>query len=489
MRITGFSGMDIDSMVTQLMTAKRAPLDKLNQQKTILQWTRDSYREINSKIVDFKNNKLKAFNLSAAMNTQKAVVTGNTTSVKAEATADANGAPMSIEVVNLAKKSSMQTAPLKTATASDAKLSTTLGTLLGNTGAASYDLNINGKTITLDKNDTIANAINKINTHPDAKVNAAFDEVSGKFTITAKDYGAANNLTNGTGTFAALLGFGAIEGASQSKVIIKNNPTDSTGKTFNSDNNSLSVNGINLTLLSTNPAADPVSITTQADSTKAVETIKSFVENYNSLISAFSSKVGEERYKNFQPLTDEQKKEMKDSDVTAWEAKAKSGLLKNDEILKSTITTMRSIISSKIGDLSMIGITTGQYYEGGKIYIDEEKLKAVLETDPQKVTNIFKGSADGTAEGIYEKLSVTMDEALTKLVDKAGTSKYSSDANSIFKEESVMGRKLKDYNKRITSLEDRLQAMEIRYYRQFSAMESAMSKYESQSSSLSSYFQ
>lgn len=33
MRINGFSGMDIDLMVKEMMTAKRAPLDKLNQKR------------------------------------------------------------------------------------------------------------------------------------------------------------------------------------------------------------------------------------------------------------------------------------------------------------------------------------------------------------------------------------------------------------------------------------------------------------------------
>ena len=57
-RITGFSGMDIDSMVKSLMTVKRVPLDKLKQQKQIFDWTRDSYRELNSKIVQMSNKLL-----------------------------------------------------------------------------------------------------------------------------------------------------------------------------------------------------------------------------------------------------------------------------------------------------------------------------------------------------------------------------------------------------------------------------------------------
>jgi flagellar hook-associated protein 2 len=492
MRITGFSGMDIDSMVSQLMMAKRAPINRLNQQKTILEWTRNSYREINSKIVDFKDNKLKAFNLSSAMNTQQSVVTGNTTAVKADATANANSVPMSIVVESLASKSYMQSTALKTPAvgatpAGDAKLSTTLGELAGNIVPSTYDFTINGKGITFTQDQTIASVINKINTLPDAKVTASFDEISGKFSITAKEFGVVNDITGGTGTFATLLNIGTVNTAKQAKVIITNT-SDLTTKTFNTDSNSLTVNGVNLSLLATN-VGDPAKVTTQSAPSKALDTIKGFVESYNDLISTLGAKVNEERYKNYQPLTNEEKNEMKDSDVIAWEAKSKSGLLKNDEILKSAISSMRAAILEHVGDLSSVGITTGKYHEGGKLYIDEEKLKLALQNDPSKVTDLFKGTTDGTTKGIFEKVGNTMDVTLTKMVTKAGTSKYSTDINSIYREDSVMGRNLKSYNKQISNLESRLTAMENRYYKQFTAMETAMSKYESQSSSLAGYFQ
>ncbi len=481
--------MDVDSMVSQLMTAKRAPLNKLNQQKTILQWTRDSYRELNSKIVDFKDNKLKSYKLSAGMNTQQAVLTGNTTAVKAEATADANGTAMSIEVVSLAKKSNIQSEALTTGDTKTAQLSTKLEDLGGEITASNFDLVINGKLLSLSKDDTIASAIRKINSLPNANVIAAFDEVSGKFSVISKEYG--KDITVDTSNFNAF-SFGGVETAKQAVVNVKVNPLDPSNtstKTFYSDSNSLTVNGIQLSLLATNTAANPVNITTTTDSTKALDTIKAFVDNYNDFINTFSTKVNEEKYRTYQPLTNEEKKEMKDSDVIAWEAKAKSGLLKNDEILKATTSSMRSAIMEQLKELSSVGITTGQYYENGKIYINEEKLKAALQSDPQKVTNIFKGTTDGSTKGIFEKIGNTMDEALTKMVTKAGTSKYSSDINSVYKEESVMGRKLKDYNKRISSLEVRLVDMETRYYKQFTAMEKAMNKYQSQSSSLTNYSQ
>lgn len=493
MRINGFSGMDIDSMVKSLMTAQRAPLDKLNQQKQILEWTRDSYREINSKIIDFNTNKLKEFNKSGSMNTQLSTVTGNTTAVKAEATANANGSSMSVEVTQLAKKSYLQTGQGLTkagSTKPDATLNTTLEQLT-DTPEETYELNINGKKVTFLKTDTISAVIGRINSS-DAKVTASFDEISGKFSITARDFGAANNI-NITGetvppaanSFLNLIKVNpSTDVKTATNAEVKISSSDGSSRTYNPEGNSLTVNGVVLTLMETTTAGNPSVISTQSDPKKAIDSIKAFVESYNDLISTLATKTGEQKYRDFPPLTSDQKANMKENEITAWEAKAKSGLLKNDDILSSTISSMREVITKKLGQLSSIGITTGQYYENGKLNIDEEKLKAALTSDPDKVVSIFQG-AKGTADsGIFSDLSEKMGGTLDKLVKKAGTSKFSSDVNSSYKEESVMGKQLKYYNKQIADLQNRLEDIENRYYKQFTAMEQAMTKYQSQSSSL-----
>lgn len=205
-RLSGMvSGMDTESIVKEMMNAKRIPLDKLNQQKQTLQWQRDNYREINSKLVDFRNNKILKYNLAATMNAQKAVVTGNTKAIQAEANADASSIPMSVKVNNLAEKSSLPKAALTVGMVEGgvkATLKTTLGELGG--GLSTYDLFINKTNISLSKDDTIADVVSKINGAANAKVTASFDEVSGRFNITAKDYGTDNNLkmTNSSGVVA-----------------------------------------------------------------------------------------------------------------------------------------------------------------------------------------------------------------------------------------------------------------------------------------------
>ncbi|RUT33264.1 flagellar capping protein [Paenibacillus zeisoli] len=506
MRINGFSGMDIDSMVKSLMTAQRAPLDKLNQKKTILQWTRDSYRDMNIKIVDAKK-KLAQFGLQSAMNTQASTVTGNTSAVKASAQATASSATMTVDVTKLATKSTLQTkdadklivagsSPAVTAT-----LSTTLAQLVNGTASGTYELNLNDRTMSFNNTDTISAVLGKINSS-DANVTASYDEVSGRFSIVAKDFGTSNEIrftdatkTAKSSTFLDLIKIYTDPASNTDPDPTKNNvikasnasvtvTSDGAAKTFTPEGNTLTVNGVVLTLMGTTTLGGLATITTQPDPTTALSTIKSFVENYNDLINTFNTKVDEEKYRDFLPLTDDQRSNMKESEITEWEKKAKSGLLKNDGILNSAIASMREVITTHLGDLSSIGITTGSYYENGQLTVDENKLKSALQNNPDKVLSIFQGPSGSTNSGIYNELSNKYDNTLDLFVKKAGTSKFSSDTNMIYKTQSIMGDQLKDYNSRISNLQTRLKGIEDRYYKQFTAMETAMSKLQSQSSSL-----
>ncbi|MDC7286087.1 flagellar filament capping protein FliD, partial [Bifidobacterium thermophilum] len=80
---------------------------------------------------------------------------------------------------------------------------------------------------------------------------------------------------------------------------------------------------------------------------------------------------------------------------------AKSGLLRSDQQLNGLLSKMRmdfytplSTSSSEYNQLAAIGITTTKnYLEGGKLEINEDKLKEALEKDPEGVFNLF--AADG----------------------------------------------------------------------------------------------
>lgn len=511
MRINGFSGMDIDSMVKELMTAKRAPLDKLNQKKTTLEWQRDSYRDLNSKMYEFRNTKLQqTYRLSSALNTQKAVVAGNTDAVKAEAGGTANGIKMEVSVEQLATAKSIVTdgkaqgyssRQSLAELANGIKFGQPTTSLTDGDLTKEYKIKINDVEMTFTGKDTVSSVITQINSKTELKAQASFDDLTGKFSIVAKDLGsmgvldvqppsAGNNLLDvfGAGSTAVITDIAAKDAIVKINGILLNPAPTS---------NIITYNGVTMNLLAETVTRDssnaitgdkPFTITTQSDPDKALETMKSFIEDYNKILALFNTKVGEEKYRSFQPLTKDQRSAMSESDIKLWEEKAKSGLLKNDDILSGLTSTMRNIMSEKMGELSNIGITGGKYFENGKIYLDEEKFKKAILNNPQQVADIFQGSGASTDSSIFGKLYNEMDKAMTKIAERAGTTKFSGDVNSIYKEESVMGKTLKGYTREITALERRLSDMESRYYKQFTAMETAMSKYQSQASSLSSFF-
>lgn len=496
MRVSGLaSGMEIDSIVKELMAAKRAPLNKLNQQKQVMQWTRDSYRDINSKVVDFRN-KLSNFRISTAMNGMKSTVTGNTSALTAIANSEANQIPMDIIVNKLASNEQLTT----NATLKDITSKSTLKEVAAVSGFTAfpdgdgkniYKMIINDQTFSFDESTSVSQVVSTINANTKVNVTATFDQVKGKLILTSKKFEDPIIVTSPGAEENGLLNlFGGSTTEDAHKAEISVNGID---KEF--DSNKFILNGVSINLLSTTEDGKASKISTVVDSTKMLETITSFVNDFNDLLGMLNTKKSEAKYRDFQPLTDDQKKGMKDDDIENWQNKAKSGLLKNDSILSSAASVMReSIFSGMAGiggiKLSSIGIDTGQYFEGGKLYIkDPEKLKKAIEDNPQGVMDLFQiNSPDQTApKGIFVQMYNSLDGVLSTISSKAGTSKYSTDVNATYKEESVMGKQLKQLTKRMTELTSRLTKMETSYYRQFSAMESAMNKYNAQSTTLSNF--
>lgn len=504
MRINGLaSGMDIDSIVKELMNAKRQPLNKLNQQKQIMEWTRESYREINSKLVDFRNNKLATYKMSSSMNTMKSTVSGNTSALTAEATATANQIPMDITVERLASNAKVTT----TSTLTNISSKSTLKEVAAASGFVAkpdpddnskfvYKMNVNGQSFSFDESKTISEVVNSINANSDAKLTAVFDQVKGQLSFTAKQFDQSISLTPLGDQENGLLNLFNLSGADSTVVAAQKAQitVNSVSKEF--DSNKFTLNGVSITLLGLTEDGQVSKIATTVDSTKILDTINSFVKDYNELLNTLNSKKNEEKYRNFPPLSDDQKSNMTDNDIEKWQAKAMSGLLKNDSILTSATAKMREAIQAGLNgiggvSLSSIGLDTGQYFEGGKLNIkDLDKLKKAIEDNPQGVMDLFQTSSLDTTKpkGIFIQLFDSLDGVLGTIANKAGTMKYSTDLNAKFKEESVMGERLKDLNKRVTALTARLVTAEVNYFKQFSAMETAINRYNSQSVSLSSYF-
>ncbi|OPY58775.1 MAG: Flagellar hook-associated protein 2 [Pelotomaculum sp. PtaU1.Bin035] len=374
-----------------------------------------------------------------------------------------------------------------------------LAAQLGITSGA-INFTINGKAIALDSGtNTMNDLVNAINTSG-AGVTANFDTVQNKLFITNGN-GVSGNIdiatdvagTDPQGLFAALKlssnpGFNlstasVVPDAStlvakgvDAKIILN-------GVSLTEAGNQFTISGVNYTLTGTS-SSQTVNVSVANDTDAVYNSIKSFVDLYNTTIDKVNSKISEERYKDYLPLTDDQRAQLTTDQQKQWEDKAKSGLLRNDSLLSGIVNNMRSTLYSIVGgvdtnynSLSDIGITTGDYSEKGKLYINEQKLKDAIAANPQSVMDLFSKSSSVTGEkGLAVRLYDDLTGGINQIINKAGSeNSYSMVDNS------VLGQKITDYNKQILDWDSRLQDMENRYYTQYSAMETALSKMNQQS--------
>jgi flagellar hook-associated protein 2 len=176
---------------------------------------------------------------------------------------------------------------------------------------------------------------------------------------------------------------------------------------------------------------------------------------------------------------------MKENEIEQWEEKSKSGTLRTDSTISSMLTQMRTALMGTLDGktLKSLGITTSNDYSAnGKLVINEEDLKKAISQDPNKVHEIF--SKDGTKveeQGFARRLRTIVDKTQKSIAQRAGKV---GDVNDTFS----LGRSLKDMNNQIERFEERLKMMENRYWKQFTAMETAINRANSQSASLMNAF-
>jgi flagellar hook-associated protein 2 len=589
-RVTGLnSGMDIESLVTKLMKAENAPVDKLKQKKTTLGWTSDLYRDINTKLSALKNN-LDNMRLSADWK-ELTATSSNSSAVTAKADGTANAISHSISVTALASaatsytnsaisnttvsgtvvsastsisaalgnnsfninygginrtitlqdgtydanqlasqlqtqiNSSFGTGKI-TATNSSGKIEfngtqqITASAVSGNTGltsigftnnqtnrldpslslnaqqqfyaapvlgSADLSFTINGQKISYTAADTLSAIMSRVN-QSGAGVNMSYDADTDKVTISSKDTGVNSQVVMSesptSGKLLHALGLDLV-----TTIAGKDASVTIDGVVSTRSSNTFSTGGVTYTLNQVTTAPVSVGIAQDVDST--VAKIKAFVSSYNEAVDLLNKRVKEDKYRSFTPLTDDQRKDMKEDEIKLWEEKAKSGLLRNDDILSSALNGMRSLVSASVGSststtynaLYKIGISTQMYNptsntDAGKLVLDENELKKSLSADPNGVIQVFSNQPDGIAQQMYTQVS----KSISQIIEKAGGPSASTDNIT-----STIGKSITDINGDIAEMSAKVSKKEDYYYKMFAAMDSAIGKSNSVLSSISQY--
>ena len=351
---------------------------------------------------------------------------------------------------------------------------------------------------------TVSELLTAINNNKDAGVTAIYLDSANKFVLSSNEKGEGRKITlgpdpdnpNNKKDDAANLIFGGVsqDGTDGEMSILYNG----VQTTITSSSNTFSIDGLDIRATNTfntgsATAEGGVRFTASADTEKVTETVKKFIEAYNAMIDEVRTQATTKPDSNYKPLTDDQKNEMNETSIKNWEDKAKEGILYNSSALKDLDNATQGIFSSMMmngvsyDDLEKIGISfSDDYTAGGKIVFDEEKFKTAMDSDPEKVSDLFTGT-----HGIVNTIDSTLSTYATRyasrngnsygvLIEEAGSEKLSLTLtnNSIYKE-------LKDMQETITNLQSQLSTEQDRYISQFTQMERLINQMNSQSSYLS----
>ncbi|MBP2027774.1 flagellar hook-associated protein 2 [Acetoanaerobium pronyense] len=391
-------------------------------------------------------------------------------------------------------------------------------------GDGKFGLTVNGNEIILNDTDTIADLATKMNNI--SGVTATYDEASKKFFIESSN-GNLNIEGANAGVLLGLDGLNLKESPLVAGTEYKGTNAEIVfdGATIEYQTNNISIIGINISLKSAAPGVvENINVSTDVDG--AFDKIKNFVDEYNKIIDVFNAKTGEKVYRDFPPLTDEQRSAMSETDIKLWEDKAKSGLLRDDQILRGTMQDIRRDLYEPVtnaGAIYELGITTGSWRDNGKLVIDEQKLKDALRNDPEKVMNtLFKTSnisevtinSDDSDEvkeqkraqmaarkadtGAFVRVFDNMITGMKSIIDRSGPGSEGTLLRSVRSNimvdyvtkgsKSLLDRDMSEIEKRISRENDRLRSIEQGHWKRFTAMEKAMSQMNNQSSWLTQQF-
>jgi len=510
MRLSGLmSGMDTESIVSQLVEARKTKVTKAVKAQKSLKYKQDAWKTLNTQILKLYNNALS--NMRFEANFVKKTTKVSDSSVVSVITGEgAMNSVQTLEVNELAKSGYLTGGELKLAEGASSKKITGDTTLsdLGFDVAGKGSIEIetideNGETvktpIIVDGSTTISSFVGGLR---NAGLNANFDENNGRLYISAKTSGEKNDfkinvLENGDKVLNVLK-LDANSGAQR----VKGQDAEITlnGAKYTSSTNSFNVNGLTLTV---NAETDkPVTITTQDDTDGIYDMIKNFFKEYNSLINQMDKLYNADSAKGYEPLTDEEKEAMPDSAIEEWENKIKDSILRKDSSLSSISSEMKRIMmegvsmqSMQIGEdangqpiyqkmyLSNFGINTLGYFiapenEKNAYHIDgdsddsetsgnADKLKTMIANDPDTVVEFFTG----LAKNLYGRMTELM-----------GTTDYSSMYSAY--DDKKMQSEYDDYTVKIKELENKLADYEDKWYAKFAAMETALAKMQNNASAV-----
>jgi flagellar hook-associated protein 2 len=420
------SGVDTNSIVTQLMQLERIPISKIEKDKTALKTKQSVMQELNTllKTLRDKANALKdptAFQGKNATSTDATVASATTTSLAAAGS-------YNVTVTALSKAHTM---------ASAAAPVMSNDTLHITVGATTVDV----AALATDSLQGLADKINNATNTP-----VAASVINDKLVLISKTTGAAGGMTvTSDAALAGSLGLAQTQAAQDSSATVNGLLVTGSGNTISG-----AIAGVTLSL--TKEGATTVNV--GIDGATIEGKVKEFVDAYNALIGNIST-------------------------ATKYDVASKSkGALQGDQSMSTLLGQLRGIAGSAVtsltgtDSLAQIGITTNPD-RSGKLVLNSGTFQTALKANPTAVSDVF-GKDNGIAgsdagDGIAFQLHSLADSFSTEVMAGRMTG---------FTER--LGR----MDKKIADLEILMDLREKNMRAKFTAMEKAVSSLKSQGTDL-----
>lgn len=531
------SGLDIDTLVKNSVATYQNKYDAAYKKKVTTEWTKTAYADLYSEISTFRNGTAYDFHLQSGT-TAHSASSGDSSVVTATANGDAINMSHDVKVNKLAKNASLQSTTTITRAASSSsvtsiKLADIAGIEITDANKESEEIAISfdvqdsadstkKHTVSYTYKDlqdktlnNFASDIKKLGLNITASYDAANDSMSIynkkagidnviKITANTATDNTSSTVNEDTNTLLANLNLGsyasgtltAVDTATLASGNIKGENASITidGREYTSSSNVIVSNGVTYTALKESTTSTAVTVTTDTES--LVKSVQKFVDSYNALLDKLNTQIHATKYSTYGALTTEEEANMSEKQIEKWEEKAKSGLLKNDSIISSVVSEMRSALSQPVEGLTgnyttaaSLGIATATggtaWKEYGKLHLDEKKLRAAIAEDPDIVNKIFASdntnlsTTETKKQGVSTRLYNVLKDGMEDISKKAGTTaSYSNDYTS------TLGKQLTDMDANLKLLLRRLQDKESFYYTKYNKMESAIGSLDSSISSL-----
>ena len=505
MRMSGLiSGMDTDSIISQLVSVRRAKVDKKIGEKTKLSWKQDAWKDLNKEL---KSLRSAASNLRFTGTYMKKKVTPSDSSKVSVLASDGTvDSVQSLKIEKLAKTAYVTGGVVSKAANAESEGSVNALTKLSDLGITDFnDIKLTGKgidpeksTISINSGSTISDVLTQLK---DAGLNASFDEKNQRFFISAKKSGADSDFGfDNDSNLQAIKALGL-------EIRDENDTSDEdqtkatkikgddaviylNGAKFTNNTNSFSINGLTITALAKTEGNEEITLTTENDTSGIYDNIKNFLKSYNNIINKLDKLYNADAAKGYSPLTDEEKSALSEKEVEEYEKKIKDSLFRSDSTINNIVSALTSstsagyTVNGKTMYLSDFGIGTLGYFnsadnEKHALHIDgdkddsdtsgkTDKLLAAISSDPQQLVSFFTQMSNE----LYTKMN-----KLSSSVD--GQRSYGN-----FYEDKKIASDITSYTSKISEMEEKVNDYEDRLYKQYAAMEKAMASLQSKTNAL-----